>query len=410
MGNGATGVSGLITSCNSLIGPDINYGYYVRYDYSPEFAKLIAGNENKNFTLVYSPFQTAAALSNSSASNTAAGNNPLSFVSSTCDLIAALTPSGGQPVAGDISATVTVAGTAPSYDGAVYVRRSYDITPASNGNTATATVTLYFTQADFDDYNANNGADPDLPTGPNDAAGKANLRVNQQHGTSATGAFGSYTGWSGSGPASVIITPDADNVDWNADLSRWEVSFPVNGFSGFFITSNAGITLPIQLISFTAKAQGNRNMLNWKTAYESEGTIYEVTRSANTSSFGKLGAVNGNQKNYVFYDEDPILGINYYRLNIVATTGEKTFSNIATVRNGEAGSISVWPSPASRVINISCTNQSLIGSTVQVIDMQGRIYSKFKLASDNKIDVSQWQSGTYILKFEYGNVMKFLKN
>lgn len=409
LGNGATGVSGLITSCNSLIGPDINFGFYFRYGYSPDFTKLIAGTETRNFAVVYSPFQTAAALSNNSASNTTTGNNPLPFVSSSCDLIAALTPSGSQPVSGEISATVTVTGTAPSYNGTVYVRRSYDITPASNGSTATATVTLYFTQADFDDYNANNGPDPDLPTQPNDAAGKANLRINQQHGTSATSTFGTYTGWGGSGPSSVIITPSAEHVNWNAGSSRWEVTFPVDGFSGFFITGNNGAPLPIQLVSFTAKAQGSRNLLNWETAFEPEGTTYEVTRSTDGRNFENLGIVSVKKKAYEFYDEKPIWGINYYRINIVASSGKKIFSNIAIVRTEEAGSVSVWPTPVNHILNISCNNERLIGSTIQIVDIQGRSFSTIQLSSENKIDVSQWQSGIYILKFEDGKVMKIVK-
>lgn len=57
----------------------------------------------------------------------------------------------------------------------------------------------------------------------------------------------------GSGGAHVLIDPDDNNIVWNADDIRWEISFDVTGFSGFFVhaTKNGG-ALPIGLLSFTA--------------------------------------------------------------------------------------------------------------------------------------------------------------
>jgi hypothetical protein len=57
-----------------------------------------------------------------------------------------------------------------------------------------ATVSLYFTQQEFNNFNAFPGHGADLPTSPLDTNKRANIRIFQYHGFSATGLPGSYTG------------------------------------------------------------------------------------------------------------------------------------------------------------------------------------------------------------------------
>jgi hypothetical protein len=140
-------------------------------------------------------------------------------------------PSGANPVSGSIVNNLTIDATVPTLNGSAYVQRHYDIMPASNAATATATITLYFTQTEFDNFNATAGHGPDLPKNATDAAGKANVRIYQYHGFSATNLPGTYTG------QGKEIDPDDANIIWNADRQWWEVTFDVNGFSGFFLSS-----------------------------------------------------------------------------------------------------------------------------------------------------------------------------
>lgn len=144
-----------------------------------------------------------------------------------------VTPSGNNPVSGIIVNHLTIDPSVQTLNGSPYVQRHYDIQPDNQPATATATVTLYYTQADFDAFNAYAGHGADLPQGPNDAAGIANLRIYQYHGFSATDIPGTYSGMG------LVIDPADSNIVWNAADQWWEVTFTVTGFSGFFASNNS---------------------------------------------------------------------------------------------------------------------------------------------------------------------------
>ena len=162
------------------------------------------------------------------------------FSSNCTNLIATVLPNGASPVSGSTVAKVWIEPTQPVQ----YVKRHYEINPAANATTATANVTLYFTQAEFDDFNAINAVK--LPTGAADAAGISNLLIEKRSGVSSdgTGLPNTYTG------SVITINPADASIIWNTTYSRWEVSFDITGFSGFFVKTQTG-ALPVQWLSIT---------------------------------------------------------------------------------------------------------------------------------------------------------------
>ncbi|RYD51404.1 MAG: T9SS type A sorting domain-containing protein [Sphingobacteriales bacterium] len=342
------------------------------------------------------------------------GGSALAF--GTCGAaIASLSPSGAAPVTGSIAAKVYVQSTAPSYNQMFYVRRYYDITPATNPNTATAQITLYFSQADFTNYNTVRGSLPPLPVDAADAANnKGNLRITQEHGTSATGLPGSYSGWSGTGPAKVLITPMS--VSWNATFSRWEVLFPVTGFSGFFATSAINRPLPVELLSFSARLAGEHtNQLDWTTGEEEGGLRFTVERSSDAKSFRSIGAVagTGHGSTYRFMDVAPLAGDNYYRLQVPAVSGEVRYSQTVLVKGSGAtgsGTVALSPNPATGRVTIVCTDKALEGSQVRIWSAEGRLMHTFVLERETTLDVHDWAVGVYLLRLQDGSTLRLIKN
>jgi hypothetical protein len=162
---------------------------------------------------------------------------------------ATVVPSGTSPVTGNIVNKLAIETTVPLNGNTPYVQRHYDVLPDNNAATATGTVTLYFTQQEFDNFNATANHGANLPTDPSDANGIANLRIYQYQGTSTTGLPGSYSG------SAVAIDPDDANIVWDFSTQWWAVTFTVNGFSGFF-ASNASFNY-LQPAAPVITANGN---------------------------------------------------------------------------------------------------------------------------------------------------------
>ncbi len=319
-------------------------------------------------------------------------------------LIAKVNQAGASPIAGNVNARVWIEPTVPAQAGIPFVQRHYEITPSAGAATATGRVTLYFTQAEFDNFNNDPASATDLPTGPADAIGIGNLRIIKYPGVSGDG----------SGlPASYTSTPegidpaDAD-ITWNTTAARWEVSFDVTGFSGFFVQTNTSV-LPVTLIAFTAQVQGNDALVQWKSASELNHAYYEVQYSADGRNFmaaGQRNALSGSgEKNYslTHINAAAIAGKLYYRLKMVATTGAVTFSNTVLVRFGSGGAAitDVYPNPTSGLINIVTTGiTSSRPVQLRITDMSGRIIATKQVAvnGSNTLDISNQSNGIYVLQ------------
>jgi hypothetical protein len=345
--------------------------------------------------------------SQTSASLTATDNSPLSFLTTaTCSQIASLTPSGTSPVSGSVTAKTWLESPQPTY----FVARHYEITPATNPSTSTGTITLYFTQADFDGFNNQSPAPAALlPTGPNDAAGISHLLVQKEGGVSNVG-----TGLPGTYPGTVTtINPDDANIVWNTALQRWEVTFDVTGFSGFFIKTQAATTiLPLTLLNFSGNRQGNINLLSWATSNEVGTKTFVVESSANGSSFSSIGSVAATGGgNYSFTDNNPIASRTYYRLKMMDADGKFTYSNIIWISANGSSNISVYPNPVSQTttLNINNNNQ-LIGTKAQLMDVGGRLLQQITISHNQELlNIAALPAGLYLLKLNDGTTVKLMK-
>jgi hypothetical protein len=321
------------------------------------------------------------------------------FSNNCLDLIATVVPNGTVPVNGNTTSKVWIEGTQP----AQFVKRHYEITPASNTNTATARVTLYFTQQEFDDFNAVNTFD--LPTNSADATGKANLLIEKRSGVSndGTGLPSTYTG------SIITIDPADADIIWNATAGRWEVSFDVTGFSGFYVKTAAGV-LPLRLINFTGTKQANGNTLNWLTADEININQFELERSTDGRSFNAIALINANGNNNYSYTDNTTTDMCWYRLKIMDTNGKFTCSNIVKLNSLHSNNISVYPNPVKELFTIQGIDRSMLKTTVQLVDATGKLIKNiFITAAVQQVNIDNLNKGIYFLRFNNGSVIKVIK-
>ncbi|MGZ3888758.1 MAG: WD40/YVTN/BNR-like repeat-containing protein [Flavisolibacter sp.] len=322
------------------------------------------------------------------------------YGSNSCNnYIAKLSPSGASPVSGNVTAKVWIESTQPSG----FVKRHYEITPATSASTATGKVTLYFTQQDFTDFNAVSSVK--LPIDGTDAANnKSHLLIEKRSGTSnnGTGLPGSYT-------SSVITIDPADaNIVWNNAASRWEVTIDVTGFSGFFAKTSTSL-LPVKLVRFSATKKGSTNLLQWTTATEINSDHFEVA-SGDGRVFAPIGSVKAggntaNQTQYSFEDRLPGASHNFYRLKMVDQDGRFEYSDIVSVSNDNIPSITVYPVPAGNTLYLSGANN---GASYRIENNSGQQVQTGKLANNGSLAIGSLAPGLFILSIE-GQHVKFVK-
>ena len=173
-----------------------------------------------------------AGFTGTTISNNGVVTNPVDLRYTNCDLMASVDPNGGNPVSGNAVVKVTLDPVVSMYNSEPYVQRHFDIEPLNNAATATANITLYAYQGEFDAYNAV-AAQWGYPMLPSNATDNGNVRITQFHGNGT--APGNYSG------AYEFITPA---VSWDAGNNWWKMTFPVNGFSGFYIHTGS---FPLQV-------------------------------------------------------------------------------------------------------------------------------------------------------------------
>lgn len=317
--------------------------------------------------------------------------------SNACRAIAKVVSAGGTPVEGTVTGKVWVRNTVPYYVTRPFVPRSFEITPDVNASTVTGRVTLYFTQSDFDKYNAvPNGAD--LPKEPTDAEGnKANLRVFKFPGISSdnSGEPGSFTQ-----TGKVVIDPEDNDIVWNATLSRWEVTFNTIGFSGFFVANNDELLLPITLKQFSGKASASGNQLTWTTSAEVNAKEMQLERSADGISFSRIATVaaKGIAATYN-YSDVKVTGVQYYRLKLVDKDGQNSYSQVLKLQSVVVSTVvlQVYPNPASNYIQL---NTNWNAAVVKLYNMQGNVVLQQSWKKGERVNIARLAAGTYVVELQ----------
>lgn len=166
------------------------------------------------------------------------------------------------------------------------------------------------------------------------------------------------------------------------------------------LTSNkyTVIGFPVTLVSFSGKAEKERNKLQWKTTSETNNKGFEIEKSADAKTFSMIGFEDGygdtnEDKNYSFVDKDP-LDITYYRLKQIDHDGTFEYSSIVAVKNESA--IAVYPNPAKDVVTIGGWPA---GKSVIIFDQMGRkVLEQRRESTGKSIWVGNLVKGIYTIQ------------
>jgi hypothetical protein len=209
--------------------------------------------------------------------------------------------------------------------------------------------------------------------------------------------------------------------DNNDQINDWVLKNNIAQLYRLTLASNITNPLPIKLASFTANLVNRQTQLQWVTADEMNSSYFDVLRSQDGATFNKLLSVpaQGNstlQHTYNAVDANPFTGINYYRLKEVDMDGNPTLSPIVNVTLNGGSSYSVFPNPASGIINLNINLISSQQASIGLYDANGRLIEEKDVqlspgSNQLKWDISKLANGIYFLKFSSTSVplMKVVK-
>ncbi|MEM8529019.1 MAG: T9SS type A sorting domain-containing protein [Bacteroidota bacterium] len=170
------------------------------------------------------------------------------------------------------------------------------------------------------------------------------------------------------------------------------------------IASDCG-TLPVELLYFDGKLVNTQALLSWETASEFGNAGFEVQQSQDTKNWKALGFVKGHgttleTKHYKYYDEEPKLGVNYYRLKQIDTDKNYEYSELISVyRKGtKKESLTIFPNPVSNNLRIQLQKNDKRDYQFQLLDTYGNILRTwFSAAVRYDLSTEDLPSGSYII-------------
>lgn len=187
--------------------------------------------------------------------------------------------------------------------------------------------------------------------------------------------------------------------DWlyshTADIAQKTVtvylSNPLDYYDSWVLADN-GNPLPIELVEFEARPNGEQVDLSWVTASEINSDYFLVEKTQDGTNFSEVAKVDAanfsnNTLNYSSVDLNPYEGLSYYRLKEVDNDGQFEYSELRPVQfskgNASDQGIEIFPNPnPGDVFNLELKGFDKEKPVLVVVqDIAGRtFYSKITYA------------------------------
>lgn len=177
--------------------------------------------------------------------------------------------------------------------------------------------------------------------------------------------------------------------------------------------------LPVELVSFSAKALDNAVVLEWMTASELNNKGFSVEKSLDGVSFSEIGFVAGRGTStefasYSYTDNKAGAAVVYYRLKQLDFDGTFAYSTIVRVESSSVPAVFAlnqnYPNPFNPSTSISFTVASEGIASLNVYSINGELVStlfneaaKAGQVYNVKFDAGNLPSGIYFYRLTQGN-------
>ena len=213
----------------------------------------------------------------------------------------------------------------------------------------------------------------------------------------ATGSYNWTVSATNSNDENLLIIHDADLANQYYQAVCNDIS--VNG-------GNACVTpLPLNFVFVNAIINANKKVnLTWATSGASNNDHFDIEHLIDGKNYEKIGNISLKQKglsenSYLFTDNTPNEGENYYRIKQVDNDGNFSFSKIVSVYLRTGSSLKLFPNPASNQLQITLPVNA---NWLTIYDASNR--KVLQLNTHQKatalVDITRLAKGVYFLEIE----------
>ena len=272
--------------------------------------------------------------------------------------------------------------------------KTFHVIPTNNNSSGSYIITLYYTQAEINGWQA--------ATGQSVSGIELIKTATQISNVTPGNPSGAGTMITGLAAVSSLGTNTALTYNFTT------------GFSGFG-AGLIGTILPVELIYLEGQLKDNHVVLDWSTSSEVNSKTFDIERSYDGSTFIKIGSVDaaGNSTvthNYLFTDPDAAHEDNYYRLKQTDLDNKTGDSKVVLVNNSNAGGVTykILNNPFTNSLDVQFSNQNIGKVETRLLDITGKeLYHNLNnvTGSPVHIDLSgkNISAGMYLLELRYNN-------
>ncbi|MBX2973779.1 MAG: T9SS type A sorting domain-containing protein, partial [Flavobacteriales bacterium] len=168
--------------------------------------------------------------------------------------------------------------------------------------------------------------------------------------------------------------------------------------------------LPVEVIDLKAVAGPGSIAVEWTAQDIAATDLFLVERSADGMAFDVIGSLRANgtgsgTTRYLFHDEVPIQGVNYYRITSISADGQQAHTSVVNALfRPVAHTLLAMPNPAHTTLRILVDDKDLNGpATLLLMDGSGRLIATQRSEADAgttdiSISVADLDAGYYLFQ------------
>jgi hypothetical protein len=236
-------------------------------------------------------------------------------------------------------------------------------------------------------------------TGNFTASGGASITTNENFyvfDTTPSFTGGSSVNGQSTGSSAAELETEQDLADNDTALAN-------------FLTNDLGYSssiLPVELISFEARAEHNVIHVHWATASQLNFDFFALEHSLDGKAWRELDRIPGEgttseKRQYTYQITNAANGKNYFRLRMVDFDGTFEYSGVAAAVWQAENTFTIFPNPltASQSLQYSLNFLPQPGDSIVIFDVQGAEMGRASVSGlTGKVDTISLLPGTYLVR------------